>query len=90
MKSHVNVVKRIIMYVNGISDLEIWYTNDTNLNLACYCDTEWAGNADNRKGTSGGCFYLGNNMNSWHSKKQNSVSLSIAEAEYLATGSCCT
>ena len=38
----------------------------------------------------GGCFYLGNNLVSWMSKKQNSVSLSTAEAEYIATGSCCT
>jgi hypothetical protein len=26
---------------------------------------------------------------SWSSKKQNSVALSTAEAEYIATGSCC-
>ena len=41
---------------------------------------------DDRKSTSGGCFYLGNNLISWMSKKQNSVSLSIAEAEYIAAG----
>ena len=45
---------------------------------------------DDRKSTSGGCFYLGNNLVSWMSKKQNSVSLSTAEAEYIPTGSCCT
>ena len=45
---------------------------------------------DDRKSTSGGYFYLGNNLVSWMSKKQNSVSLSIAEVEYIATGSCRT
>ena len=45
---------------------------------------------DDRKSTSSGCFYLGNNLVSWMSKKQNFVSLSTAEAEYIATGSCCT
>ena len=29
-------------------------------------------------------------MVSWYSKKQNSISLSTAEAEYIAAGSCCT
>ena len=45
---------------------------------------------DDRKSTSGGCFYLGNNLVSWMSKKQNCVSLSTAETEYIATESCCT
>ena len=45
---------------------------------------------DDRKSTLGGCFYLGNNLVSWISKKQNSVSLSIAEVEYIVAGSCCT
>ena len=45
---------------------------------------------DDRKSTLGGCFYLGNNLVSWMSKKQNYVSLSTAEAEYIATRNCCT
>ena len=45
---------------------------------------------DDRKSSSGGSFYLGNNLVSWMSKKQNYVSLSIAEAEYIAAGNCCT
>ncbi|GAA0174990.1 hypothetical protein LIER_28257 [Lithospermum erythrorhizon] len=55
-----------------------------------YCDADWAGNTKDRKSTSGGYFFLGNNLVSWFSKKQNSVSLSTAEAEYIAVGSSCT
>ncbi|CAM8877748.1 unnamed protein product [Rhodiola kirilowii] len=58
--------------------------------LVGYCDAAWAGNAEDRKSTSGGYFFLGNNMVSWFSKKQNNISLSTAEAEYIAAGSCCT
>ena len=58
--------------------------------LVGYCDADWAGSADDRKSTSGGCFYLGNNLVSWFSKKQNCVSLSTAEAEYIAAGSSCS
>ncbi|GAA0160579.1 transmembrane signal receptor [Lithospermum erythrorhizon] len=50
----------------------------------------WAGNFEDRKSTSGGCFFLGNNLVSWFSRKQNSISLSTAEAEYIAAGSACT
>jgi len=42
-----------------------------------------------RKSTSGTCHLLGSSLISWHSKKQACVALSIAEAEYIAAGSCC-
>ena len=45
---------------------------------------------DDRKSTLDECFYLGNNLVSWMSKKQNSISLFITEAKYIAIGSCCT
>ncbi|CAM8885294.1 unnamed protein product [Rhodiola kirilowii] len=72
-------IKRIIKYVCGTVDFGIWYTKDTNPHLVGYCDAGWAGNAEDRKSTSGGCFFLGNNLVSWFSKKQNSISLSTAE-----------
>ena len=83
-------MKRIIRYINGTPDYGLWYSKDSNAYLAGYSDVDWAGSVDDRKGTSGGCFYLGNNLVSWMSKKQNFVSLSTAEAEYIAAGSCCT
>ncbi|XP_058757252.1 uncharacterized mitochondrial protein AtMg00810-like [Vicia villosa] len=52
-----------------------------------YCDADWAGSVDDRKSTSGGCFFLGNNLISW---LQNLVLLSIVEAEYIVAGSSCT
>ena len=33
---------------------------------------------------------MGTNLVAWMSKKQNSISLSTAEAEYIAVGSCCS
>ncbi|KAL2984809.1 hypothetical protein AAZX31_12G111100 [Glycine max] len=88
--SHLTQVKRILKYVNGTSDYGIMYCHCSNPMLVGYCDADWAGSADDRKSTSGGCFYLGNNLISWFSKKQNCVSLSTAEAEYIAAGSSCS
>jgi hypothetical protein len=33
---------------------------------------------------------MGNNLVAWMSRKQASISLSTAEAEYIVAGSCCT
>ena len=83
-------LKRIIKYVKTTADFGVWYSKDTNDVLAGYSDADWAGNADDRKSTSGGCFYVDNNLISWMSKKQNFISLSTIEAKYIAAGSCCT
>ena len=90
-ESHITVVKRIIRYISGTLDYGILYSKDTNISLVGFSDADWAGNADDRKSTSRGCFYLGNYLVSWHiKKKKKSISLSTAEAEYIAMSSCCT
>ena len=45
---------------------------------------------DDSKSTSGGAFYLGESLVAWLRKKQTSISLSIAEAKYIAVATCCT
>ena len=89
-KSHMITLKRIIKYVKTTAGFGVWYNKDTNDVLAGYSDAVWAGNADNRKSISRGCFCMGDNLVSWMSKKQNSISLSTVEVEYNAAGSCCT
>ncbi|XP_073056985.1 secreted RxLR effector protein 161-like [Primulina eburnea] len=88
--THLKAVKRILRYISGTVDLGLWYTKETNTNLVGFSDADWAGNLDDRKSTTGGCFYLGNNLVSWYSRKQNCVSLSTAESEYVAAASCCS
>ncbi|XP_026383688.1 uncharacterized protein LOC113279203 [Papaver somniferum] len=77
---HLKAVKRIIRYINGTLDYGLLYSMDTNNNLVAYSDADWAGCVEDRKSTSGGCFYAGKNLVAWHSKKQNSQSLSTCEA----------
>ena len=43
-----------------------------------------------QKSTSGNCQFLGNNLISWASKRQATIALSTAEAEYISVASCCT
>src|SRR3954462_11560293 len=58
--------------------------------LIGYSYSDWAGDRADRKSTSGTCHFLGRSLVCWASKKKSCVSISTAEAEYIAAGSCCT
>jgi len=67
----------------------LWYPKGASFTLLGYSDLDFVGCRVDRKSTSGGCHLLGCSLVSWSSKKQNSVALSTAEAEYIAAGACC-
>ena len=60
------------------------YTDNCDVELAGYCDSDWAGNPDDRRSTSGYAFNIGTGVVSWTSKKQLIVFLSSIEVEYKA------
>jgi hypothetical protein len=89
-ESHHVAVKRILRYLAHTPSLGLWYPKGTQFDLVGYSDSDWAGDRVDRKSTSGTCHFLGRSLVCWASKKQNCVSISTAEAEYIAAGSCCT
>ena len=89
-ESHFMAVKQILRYLVYTPNLGRWYPKGSSFKLVGYSDSDWAGDKVDRKSTSGSCQFLGRSLVSWSSKKQNCVSLSTAEAEYIAAGSCCT
>ncbi|KAJ9561064.1 hypothetical protein OSB04_006224 [Centaurea solstitialis] len=88
--SHLSAVKRILRYLKGTPDFGLWYPKDSGFELIAYTDSDHAGCKLNRKSTSGACQFLGDKLVSWSSRKQNCVSLSTAEAEYVAAACCCS
>ena len=69
--------------------LGLWYPKGSEFDLVGFSDADYAGDKVDRKSTSGTCHFLGRSLVCWSSKKQNCVSLSTAESEYIAAGSCC-
>ena len=65
------------------------YTSSSGLLLSGYSDSDWVGNAVDRKSTSGYCFSMGSAMISWSNRKQGSIAQSIAEAKYIAASDAC-
>lgn len=64
------------------------YTHTKECKLVGYSDSDWSGDVDDRKSTSGYVFFVGETAFTWLSKKQPIVTLSTCEAEYVATSLC--
>jgi hypothetical protein len=85
---HLRVVKRVMRYLVYTPKFGLWYPKGSTFDLIRYSDADYAGCKIDRKSTSGTCQFLGRSLVSCASKKQNSVALSTAEAEYIVAGHC--
>ncbi|KAK2452968.1 putative mitochondrial protein [Trifolium repens] len=87
---HVAAVKRIMRYLKGTLSYGMLYKADDNKNLCLigWSDSDYAGDLDDRKSTTGYLYMLGSGAISWSSKKQPIVTLSTTEAEFVAAASC--
>ena len=79
---HLAALKRILRYVRGTLHMGLLLQPSRSSDLTVYSDADWAGCPDTRRSTSGYAVFLGDNLVSWSSKRQNTVSRSSAEAEY--------
>ncbi|KAG5547345.1 hypothetical protein RHGRI_013130 [Rhododendron griersonianum] len=82
--THFQAVLRILRYVKGTLFHGLYYSAHSSLQLYAYSDADWAGDPTDRRSTTGYCFFLGDSLISWRSKKQSLVSRSSTEAEYRA------
>jgi hypothetical protein len=81
---HLVAAKHVMTYLKGTIDYGLSYDGDHDFTFSGYTDADWVGSVSDRKNTSGCCFSLGSAMISWQSRKESSISLSTAEAEYIA------
>ena len=61
-ESHVNAAKQIFRYLNGSSNLGLFYPRASSLLLNGFCDADFAGSKIDRKSTSGTCHYIGDSL----------------------------
>ena len=82
-KEHWNTVKRILRYIKGTSDVVLCY-GGLDFIVRGYVDSDYAGDLDRSKSTTGYVFTLTSGTVSWVSKLQSVVARSTTEAEYVA------
>ena len=84
-KLHFKALDRVWKYLNKYPDLGLYYNCNNNNNiLKGYCDSDWGGDINTRRSTSGFIFFYNNNLISWNSTLQKTIALSSCKAEYIA------
>jgi hypothetical protein len=95
-KPHLEAAKRVFRYLRKTINLGLVYRSSASLPdhpeiqpnvLWGYVDSDWAGCPDSRRSTSGFVFMLNGAAISWRSKRQPTVALSSAEAEFISASS---
>ncbi|KAL0853708.1 hypothetical protein Bca101_058860 [Brassica carinata] len=86
--THFKAAKRILRYIKGTINFGLYYSISDDFKLVGYSDSDWGGDIDDQKSTSGFVFFIGEIAFTWMSKKQPIVTLSTSEAEYVAATSC--
>ncbi|KAG9450795.1 hypothetical protein H6P81_010760 [Aristolochia fimbriata] len=85
-KGHWQAVKWILRYLQNTVDVGLAFERDESLGqcIVGYSDSDYAGDLDKRRSTTGYLFTLAKASISWKSTLQSTVALSTTEAEYMA------
>ncbi|KAH9649096.1 retrovirus-related pol polyprotein from transposon RE1 [Citrus sinensis] len=88
-EKHWIACKKILRYLKATEDYGLLFKASDGISLTAYTDADWACDVDDRKSVGAYCVYLGQNLISWSSKKQQTVARSSTESEYRALSTAC-
>ncbi|KAL8170463.1 hypothetical protein V2J09_022267 [Rumex salicifolius] len=85
---HLSTAKRVLRYLQGTNDFGILYQKFGNQVLMGFNGNDYASYTEDRKSTFGYVFLLSGVAVAWSSRKQEIVTLSTTEAEFVAVAAC--
>ena len=85
-KEHWQSVKWILRYIQKTLDVGLIFKKDDMVgqHVVGYCDSDYVGNLDKRRSTTGYVFTFAKPPVSWKSTLQSTVALSTTKVEYMA------
>ena len=81
---HLKAAYHVLRYLKQDPTMGNFISNKDDLTVSAYCDSDWAACPESRRSVSGYLFLMRDSPISWKSKKQATVSLLSAVAEYRA------
>lgn len=87
--SHWRAIKKAICYLKGTANYGITYGKDGENEIRCYVDSDYAGDLDDRKSTTGYIIMFNGGPIVWRSKKQTINADSTTVAEYVPANMAC-
>lgn len=88
-KIHWNAAKRVLKYLKDTKNLGIKYSAANNLDIIGYSDSDFAGELQSRRSTTGYVFKINESAVTCRTQREKCVPCSTAEAEYVATSEAC-
>jgi len=79
---HLAGTMHVLRYLQAKPSLGVFLSNSPTFDLQAYCDADWASCSHSRRSVSGFVVFFGSTLLTWKSKKQTTILLSSAEAEY--------
>ncbi|KAL0329372.1 UNVERIFIED_CONTAM: Retrovirus-related Pol polyprotein from transposon RE2, partial [Sesamum radiatum] len=80
--SHWDATLHVLRYLKGSCNLGLFFPSQNSLRLTAHSDAAWASCLDSRRSITRFCVFLGVSLIMWKTKKEATVSRSLAEAEY--------
>ncbi|XP_058008894.1 uncharacterized mitochondrial protein AtMg00810-like [Hevea brasiliensis] len=79
---HLEAIFCILRYLKSVAGKGLLFSKYVHLQIKAFTNADLGGSLDDRRSTSGYCTFVGSNLVTWRSKKQNVTARSSTEIEF--------